>query len=171
MHVRNFPLHDAFQAVLGSSQSGFLVKLAPDGTVVYSSYFGGAQGYSSVNGVATDPSGNLFVTGTTCSTDFPATLGLSVTTVNAKGAHSGAFITKMNSAGLQIIYSALITGSAFPDCLGNCGLMGLTTAGVGIVIDGAGNALLTGNTTTANLPVTAGGLSGYGTFVAKGYRG
>ncbi len=43
--------------------TGFLVKLAPDGTVIYSSYFGGLLGASSVNGVATDQNGNVYLTG------------------------------------------------------------------------------------------------------------
>src|SRR5580704_5349490 len=34
---------------------GFLVKMTPDGTILYSSYFGGTLGNSGVTGVATDP--------------------------------------------------------------------------------------------------------------------
>jgi len=76
----DFPLRDALQTVSSGAgydwQSGFLVKLAPDGTVIYSSYFGGLQGSSSVNGVATDSGGNVYVTGETDSLDFPVTPGL-----------------------------------------------------------------------------------------------
>ncbi len=60
----NFPLHDATQTALGSGDTGFLVELAPDGTVIYSSYFGGLLGSSSVNGIAMDQNGNLYLTGT-----------------------------------------------------------------------------------------------------------
>ena len=70
----NFPLHDALQTTPGASgQTGFLVKLAQDGTVIYSSFFGGTQGYSLVTGVATDASDDIYVTGTTNSSDFPTT--------------------------------------------------------------------------------------------------
>src|ERR1035441_6762254 len=74
----NFPLHDALQTILTTNdagQGGFLVKLAPDGTVVYSSYFGGLLGNSTVGGVAADLAGNVYLTGSTFSSDFPTTPG------------------------------------------------------------------------------------------------
>ena len=94
----NFPLHDALQTTIGSGDTGFLVKLAPDGTVIYSSYFGGAAGNSGVYGLATDAAGDVFVTGSTDSSDFPATPALSAGTVSANEItpYYGAFITKLD---------------------------------------------------------------------------
>jgi hypothetical protein len=60
----NFPLHDALQSVLASPTffppigTGFLVKLASDGTIIYSTYLGGTKGPSSMNAVAADSQGN-----------------------------------------------------------------------------------------------------------------
>ena len=165
----NFPLHDALQATPGATgQTGFLVKLAQDGTVIYSSYFGGTQGYSLVTGVATDSSGDVYVTGTTNSSDFLTTPGLPAGPVSATTAafDIGAFVTKLSAPGLPIIYSALISGSKLPDCL-SCNFLIRTTGAVGIAVDGAGNALVAGNTNTTDLPVTAGGTAGIGAFAAK----
>jgi hypothetical protein len=170
----NFPLHDAFQTDLGGGgMTGFLVKLAPDGTVIYSSYFGGSLSTSSVNGIATDQNGNLYVTGDTDSSDFPVTAGMpagQVAAPSAGGGTFGAFVTKLSPNGLQILYSGLIVGGT-PVCQGgsSCFLSTRYTSGVGISVDSAGNAYLAGNSYTSGLAVTPGGFqaAGYGAFAAK----
>jgi uncharacterized protein (TIGR03437 family) len=166
----NFPLRDAFQTALGTGSTGFLVKLAPDGTFIYSSFFGGLMGNSAVNGIAVDQDGALYVTGSTDSTDFPTTPSLLYGTVSADEITpvSGAFVTKLNSTGLTIMYSALIVGNAV-DCSGgsSCFLMQRLTSGVAIAVDPAGEAFVAGNSNTTDLPVTPGGSPGYGAFVLK----
>jgi len=166
----NFPLRDALQTTIGSGDTGFLVKLAPDGTVIYSSYFGGLVGSSGVYGLATDAAGDVFVTGGTDSSDFPATPALSTGTVSANKItpYYGAFITKLDPTGLHVIFSAVIAGSAV-DCQGgsSCFLMQRDTSGVGVAVDAAGDVLVAGNTNTTDLPVTPGGAAGYGAFAAK----
>lgn len=168
----NFPLHDASQTELGSGESGFLVELAPDGTVIYSSYFGGLLGISSVNGIAVDQTGNLYLTGLTEATDFPTTPGLpdGDGSVDSNGITpiSGAFVTKLNASSLKVAYSTLIVGTSVEcSCCSTCFLSARSTSGVGIAIDGLGNALIAGNSNTTNLPVTSGGTAGYGAFAAK----
>ncbi len=169
----NFPLHNASQTSLGTGypeESGFLVELAPDGTVIYSSYFGGLQGGSSVNGIAIDQTGNLYLTGTTDASDFPTTPGLPTGTVESNGITpvSGAFITKLDAMSLQVNYSALLVGGDVEcSCCSTCFLSARATSGVGIALDAAGDALIAGNSNTTNLPVTSGGAAGYGAFAAK----
>ena len=54
---------------------GFVAKINPAGSkLVYSTFLGGAN-YDDVYGAALDSSGNVFVTGTTQSPDFPTTPG------------------------------------------------------------------------------------------------
>ncbi len=168
----NFPLHDAFETDYSGYMTGFLVKLAPDGTVIYSSYFGGL-GTSSVNGIATDQSGNLYATGDTDSGDFPITAGMpagQVAEPSANGGTFGAFITKLSPNGLQILYSGLIVGGT-PVCQGgsSCFLSTRFTSGVGVSVDSAGNAYLAGNSYTSGLAATPGAFqaTGYGAFAAK----
>ena len=78
----DFPLRNPLQDVAyttgqGSQNgTGFLIKLAPDGSLVYSTYLGGALGPSALNGVAADAQGNAYVTGWTAASDYPHTPGL-----------------------------------------------------------------------------------------------
>ncbi|HEX5227997.1 MAG TPA: SBBP repeat-containing protein [Bryobacteraceae bacterium] len=157
----NFPLHEA----LRDSGSGFLVELSSLGTIIYSSYFDGA-----VNGIAIDPNGNLYLTGSTDSSDFPTTPGLPAGAVSAGGITdvSGAFVTKLDPTGSHVLYSALLVGYAVDcSCCSSCFLSNRVTTGVNIVVDAEGEALIAGNSNTTNLPVTPGGTAGYGAFAAK----
>jgi uncharacterized protein (TIGR03437 family) len=150
------------QSTLVGNGVGSLVKIAPDGTVLYSSYFGGTLGSSGVNGIATDQSGNVYVTGFTEASDFPTTPGLPSSPVTGGSAPvSGLFATKLNSTGQKILYSTLIAGP--PNCE-FCA--GTSTMGIGIAVDGSGNALVAGDT-NAVLPVTTTGGSGPAAFVFK----
>jgi uncharacterized protein (TIGR03437 family) len=159
------PLVNPLQSTPVGNSVGSLVKLAPDGTVVYASFFGGTLGSSSVNGVATDQSGNVYVTGWTGASDFPTTSGLPASPV-AGGSSPvyGLFAAKLNSTGQKILYSTVIAGAA--NCA-TCFVNVPKTIGAGIAIDGAGNALVAGNTNAALPAVTATGGSGAGAFVFK----
>ena len=147
------PLVNPLQSVVVGNGVGSLVKLAPDGTVLYASYFGGTLGSSSVNGVATDQSGNVYVTGWTEASDFPTTPGLPASPVTGGSAPVyGLFVAKLDPTGEKILYSTLIG----PDAIG-----------VGITVDGSGNAFVAGDTGTADLPFTTTGGSGPGAFAFK----
>jgi uncharacterized protein (TIGR03437 family) len=147
------PLVNPLQAAPVGNGEGFLVKIAPDGTVVYSSFFGGTLGSSGVNGVATDQSGNVYVTGWTEASDFPTTPGLPASPVTGGSAPDyGLFVAKLDPTGQKILYSTLIG----PDAIG-----------IGITVDGSGNALVTGDTGTADLPFTTTGGPGPGAIVFK----
>ncbi len=159
----NFPLMNALQStpVFGT---GFLVKMAPDGTVLYSSYFGGTLGNSAVNAIATDQDGSIYVTGWTDASDFPITPGLPASPVNPSAVSYGLFVAKLNSTGQKILYSTVITGSAdcAPDCFDNTPKV----MGTAIAVDGSGNALVSGGSNTG-VPAIAGSTSGSGPFVFK----
>ncbi|HEX5227332.1 MAG TPA: SBBP repeat-containing protein, partial [Bryobacteraceae bacterium] len=149
----NFPLLDALP--VAATGGGFLVRLAPDGIVAYSSYF-----YGAVNGVAIDAGGNVYVTGTTVASDFPTTPGLPAGKVSVLNSFitSGAFVTKLDPAARKILYSALIVGTRL-GC-GACPPEREITSGAAIAVDPAGEALIAGNTNTIGLPITAGQLAG-----------
>lgn len=66
-----FPTVDAFQPEhAGGVADAFVTKLTPDGQVAYSSYLGGS-GFDDANGVAVSAAGDVYLTGTTWSQDFP----------------------------------------------------------------------------------------------------
>jgi uncharacterized protein (TIGR03437 family) len=162
----DFVLSNALQTAPGSS---FIVKLSPDGnTLLYSTYFGDLPGQTSIAALATDTTGNLYLTGTTAQTDFPVTFG---TLANSLGQFRfGAFITELDAAGDRILYSGVIAGTAVPCQPGIfCGDSVAGTAGLAITVDSAGEAFVAGNSNTTDLPTTPGVLAaqGIGAFVMK----
>jgi Beta-propeller repeat len=82
----DFPVtRDAFQPANAGGWDGFVSELTPDGRgLAFSSYLGGSSD-DGVNGAVLDPSGNLYVTGCTSSTDFPTTPGAFQTQFNGGG--------------------------------------------------------------------------------------
>jgi len=161
--VSNFPLMNALQS--SGFVTGFLVKLAPDGTVAYSSYFGGVLGNSGVNGVATDQDGNVYVTGFTDAGDFPTTAGLPASPVT--GSYPpvyGLFAAKLDPTGQNILYSTVIAGS---NCA-SCGTPNVPrTVGIAIAVDGSGDAVVAGDTDSTDLPETSASNSVPEAFVFK----
>jgi uncharacterized protein (TIGR03437 family) len=162
----DFPLSKALISQPSTSGTGFIVKLSNDGsTILYSTYFGGTLGMTSITSLATDTNGNLYLTGMTNAPDFPHTAGLPLGPFTTET--SGAIIASISAAGDKILYSGAIVGTTsgilnielFPQ---------IATTGAAIAVDPAGNAYIAGNSTLA-LPTTPGVLSpkGIGAFVAK----
>jgi len=82
-------------------QTVFLAELDPSQTVaanqlVFGTYLGGSN-LDLAGGIATDANGNVFVSGTTYSTDFPVTSNAAQQSNNAAAASSSnAFLTEIN---------------------------------------------------------------------------
>ncbi|MGC9194536.1 MAG: SBBP repeat-containing protein [Syntrophobacteraceae bacterium] len=93
----DFPVTSgAFQPSLKSSYSnGFVTEIAAGGSsLVYSTYLGGSGTNGDfAEGVSLDPSGNIYVTGTTSSTDFPVTSNAFQTSL--KSSSNNAFVTRI----------------------------------------------------------------------------
>ncbi|HEY1754782.1 MAG TPA: SBBP repeat-containing protein [Bryobacteraceae bacterium] len=122
--------------------SVFVNKWSPDGTqLLYSINFGG-NGYTALTGIAVDSAGSAYVTGYTSSTDFPVTSGAIQSTLAAP---YNAFVTKLNPAGTQMVYSTL---------LGGAGPKLSYAEAFGIAVDSGGNAIITGQTQGTSFPVT-----------------
>ena len=122
----------------------FVAKVNAGGTtLVYCGYIGGSV-RDSGHGIAVDSAGNAYVTGDTGSTEasFPVTVGPDLT---YNGSFLDAFVAKVNAGGTALVYCGYIGGSAFE-------------RGNGIAVDSAGNAYVTGVTssTEASFPVTVG---------------
>ncbi|MBV9240532.1 MAG: SBBP repeat-containing protein, partial [Acidobacteria bacterium] len=132
----NFPVANAFQGTRNTSPDAFITKLSPSGsTLVYSTYIGGNND-DRAYAIATDPSGNAYITGQTFSSNFP-TANAAQSTMNGTG---DIFVTKMNAAGSALIYSTFLGGSQGFE-IGN-----------GIAADADGNAYVTGQTASTNFP-------------------
>jgi len=131
-----FPTVSPIQGSQAGFGDAFVTKVNAGGTAwAYSTYLGGGNGLDFGSDIAVDGSGNVYVTGHTRSTNFP--------TVNpiqgANGGNNDVFVTKINAAGTALIYSTYLGGSA-------------SDIGGGIVVDGSGNAYVTGYTASTNFP-------------------
>ncbi len=118
---------------------GFVAKLGPSGTLVYSSYLGGTgidQGY----GIAVDASGAAFVAGATSSPNFPVTPGVLQPALHG---YSDVFVARINPAGTSLLYSTYLGGS-------------LENYAFALGLDSSGNAYVTGITSSGDFPVTSG---------------
>jgi len=83
-----------------------------------------------------DRSGNAYVTGFTLSTNFPTANPLQPT---HGGGSYDAFVVKLNAAGSALTYSTYLGGNEIDQ-------------GLGIAVDGAGNAYVAGFTGSTNFP-------------------
>lgn len=107
--------------------------LTIDPTLVYSTYFGGSSIEFS-NDIAIDGTGNAYIVGTT-GPDLPTTNPLQPNF----GGNSDIFIAKLNAAGSSVLYSTFLGGSSFEE-------------GNSIAVDSAGNAYVTGSTSSTDFP-------------------
>jgi hypothetical protein len=148
----------AFRTTRNGADDAYVTKLNPAGSaLVYSTFLGGSQVDFGVR-IAVDASNNAYVLGNTSSPDFPTTAGAFDTTQNGG---FDIFVTKLNAAGSALVYSTFLGGAGFD------------SAG-GLAIDSAGNAYVSGGTSSADYPVTPGAFQtvsqssgGGGGFVTK----
>ncbi len=159
---RQFPVTPgAFDTSLGPNQKGFVTKLNPAGSgLVYSTFVGGNTEWSHVSTISVDASGAAYIAGATTSTDFPTTAGTFDNSFNGSGGYySGdAFVLKLNPGGTGLEYSSYLGGSDDEYTYGSCD----------VGFDSNGDAIITGETRSANFPISAGAfdttLSGTDTF-------
>ena len=134
----NFPTTNPLQPAFAGEDDAFVTKIDPTGSaLIYSTYLGGS-GTDESQGVAVDSSGNAYVTGSTNSANFPTVNPLQSA---IGGSGQNAFVTKLNPTGSSLSYSTYFGGS------GNAG-----DGGTGIAVDSAGNAYVTGSTSSINFP-------------------
>lgn len=105
----DFPVTNALQPRMTGRPDAFLAKLSPSGDhFLFATYLGGS-GLEYGKGLTLDSSGNPVIVGTTASADFPTVNPLQ--SALGAGAESG-FITKISSAGDEILYSTYFGGNA-----------------------------------------------------------
>jgi len=144
----NFPTTaNALQPHLGGTpelaRNAFVTKINPTGTaLVFSTYLGGSSHFDFGSSIAVDPEGNVYVTGSTTSGDFPTANAIQPTLkANNDPLVNGhnAFVTKINASGSAFVYSTYLGGST-------------NDGGGGITADSSGNAFVTGQTFSADFP-------------------
>lgn len=163
----DLPVRGGFQTTFaGGPYNAFLIKIDPaqqgDVSLLYSTFLGptsqppdnGPPG----NGLALNGSGQVYVVGTTSSPEFPATPDAFQV---ALAGGSNAFIAKIDPSQVDaasLIYASYLGGSG-------------TDVGLAIAADGAGNAFVTGKTSSTDFPTVGGFQSSsagrFDAFVAK----
>ena len=127
--------HGQVRLALGNYDRSRELVIDPAVTLNYATYLGGSLADEAL-GIAIDGSGDSYITGDTDSTNFPGT----PKTLRTPGGVE-AFVTKLKSDGTAILYSTLFGGSG-------------DDFGLGITVDSAGDAFVSGNTASTDFPVT-----------------
>jgi hypothetical protein len=114
------------------SFDGYIVKLSPTGTIVYSTFLGGTF-FDDISAIDVDAAGNAYVAGATQSSDFPTEAAI-------KSAQDDSFVAKLNAAGSALVYSTYFGGNHhdIPE---------------GIAVDSSGNVYVTGLTRSTDFPI------------------
>ena len=137
----DFPTGSAFQPALapaatGTSTDVFVSKLSPDGgTLLWSTYLGG-KGRDTGYSIAVGPNGSVYVAGVTESADFPRAKAAQD---NFGGGPSDAFVARIAPNGSSLDWSTFLGGNR-------------TDRARGLAVDPAGNAYVTGSTSSVDFP-------------------
>jgi hypothetical protein len=123
------------QAASGGVTDAFVAKVnAAGSTLLYATFLGGSDADYG-RAIAVDGDGNAYLAGETGSTNFPTANAIQA----ANGGIRDAFVVKLNPAGSALVYATYLGGESLED-------------GRALAVDGAGNAYVTGYTTSSNFP-------------------
>jgi uncharacterized protein (TIGR03437 family) len=120
----------------------FVSKLDPSGNLLFTDTFAG-KGVDTGTAIALDPSGNIYIAGTTTSPDFPLSEALQ-TQSNPNGT---GFIVKLTNDGATILYSTYFGGARGAS---------VASSVSGLATDAKGNLYVTGLTSASDFPQTSG---------------
>jgi uncharacterized repeat protein (TIGR01451 family) len=138
-----FPVTVGPDLTYNGGGDGFVARVNTLGTgFLYAGYIGGSA-HDFVEDTAVDTAGNAYVTGVTFSSEatFPVAVGPDLTFNGGED----AFVAKVNALGTGLVYAGYIGGSDVDQ-------------GIGIALDSASNAYVTGLTRSseATFPATVG---------------
>ena len=126
----------------GKNQAGFELgaydrskTLVIDPVLTYSTYLGGSGAETSPS-ITVDTAFNVYLTGTTTSTDFPDATSITKTIPTG----TNVFVAKLNSTGSALLFAAYVGGSA-------------DDSSVGVGIDAGFNVAIAGTTDSTDFPV------------------
>ncbi len=126
--------------------------------------FANAHG-AAASGVAVNSAGAVYLTGITDATNFPTTAGAFQTVNRARFDSSigyggwTSFVTKVDpsqSGAASLVYSTFLGGSGYDGYVVDAPARYTQSSAPAIAVDAAGDAYVTGSTTSVDFPVTAG---------------
>ena len=135
-YSNDFPTINPYQENNAGGQDVFISAFNSDGSrLLYSTYLGGTAD-DQHGRLVLDSSGYIYVSGNTCSSNFPTKVPYQST----KKGSDDAFLSILSPEGTDLIYSTYFGGSGWERCLN-------------IARDGSGNIYLAGETLSWDLPV------------------
>jgi uncharacterized protein (TIGR03437 family) len=114
--------------------------LVIDPRIVYSTLLGGDD-VDQIRSIAVDSQGNVYVTGSAGSSNFPGSSSPNTRTRTQYA--SDAYVAKIDPTGSKLLYTAFFGSPSYDD------------GGTAIAMDAAGNAFVTGTTASPDFPVTS----------------
>jgi hypothetical protein len=139
----NFPMAGSNVQSTGaaSAAAGFIAAIDPSlyggDSLVYSTYLGGTDGNTSINGIALDGAGFIYVIGTTRATDYPLTTSGYAQTMYGP---QDAFLAKIDRNSSSLVYSTYLGGE-------------LTDEGRSIAVGSNGKVYFAASTTSTQFPM------------------
>lgn len=139
----------------------YVAKLRADGTLAYVTFIGGVSGGEEAVALDVDDQGNVYMTGSTSSIDFP--VRNAAQPANGGGLSLDAFVAKLNPRGGDIIYGTYLGGAGSDN-------------GWDIAVNARGEAHVVGLTESADFPtarsatVLQGFQDGFVTVVSRSGR-
>lgn len=136
----------------GGTSEFFVAKINPAATgansLVYLTFLGGSQ--TQTGGlIAATSGGSVAVTGATTSGDFPVTDSSLPTSALSSGIGNDVAVSELDPTGATLVFSTIFGGSGAESAYGNGG----------IALSSSGNVYISSDTSSPDLPVTAGAYS------------
>jgi hypothetical protein len=125
----------------GGDADGFVLKLNPDGTRVWATFYGGTLTDVGL-GFTVDQDGNALLCGRTSSASFPTSPGAFQSTLGGGGNKYDAFLVKLNSSGVRQ-WATLYGGSD-------------NDYSQSVAADSSGNIVIVGTSFSDNFPISPG---------------
>lgn len=137
----DFPTRGAVDASYnGGDSDAFVTSLDPRGMLRWSTFLGGSATEAGA-AITVDPTGGVYITGRTWSSNFPTAQAFDASYNGGSGPFEGdAFVSALDAAGSALRYSTYLGGSNIDQ-------------GMDVAVDRAGNAYVTGMTQSRDFPM------------------
>lgn len=145
----NFPTLNAYNSTYGGNMDVFISKFSTDGTLLWSTFFGGKE-MELAKSIAVTANGSCYVTGYTWSANFP-TLNAYDSTFDGT---IDTFVSKFDVNG-TLLWSTYLGGSS-------------TEWGMGLAVGNNDSCYVTGHTASTNFPTLNGYNSTFGGGASNG---
>ncbi len=138
----DFPTKGGVRPSIAGGRDLFVAKLNPAGSeVLFSTFLGGSRDETGRPEIAVDSRGDVYVVGSTQSTDFPTTPGAPQRTFG--GGPADAYVVKLSGDGARLLFATFLGGEGGDQ-------------GNGMAIDPMRDIYVGGATSSTRFPVTSG---------------